>query len=220
MHKLRVWDLPTRLFHWLLPVLVLGLWYTGTQGSLMLEWHFYLGYALIALIVFRLLWGIVGSRSARFSDFLYGPKTVWHYVRHWRRPQTAYLGHNPIGGWMTVVMLVMLAATAITGLFANDDIFMSGPLASEVSYATQREMTGLHKWLFDGLLVLISLHVLAIVVYWLVRRENLLTPMITGRKQINSPKESDEIRFASLTLAAVLLAICGLAVWWVFVYWF
>lgn len=219
-----IWDLPTRLFHWLLVILMVLLWYTGDLGGLDLnlplpggetyfvanmDLHMWLGQALLALVIFRLFWGIFGSRTARFSSFVRGPKAVIAYFKALiRQGPPASFGHNPAGGWMVVLMLVLLAAQAVTGLFANDDIFSEGPLAHLVSSETSGQLTEIHGILFNGLLAAVALHVLAILFYAL-RGKNLVRPMVTGRV----PAGEGEQRLVASGWALLLLAVSGGLVW-------
>ncbi|MFP4648212.1 MAG: cytochrome b/b6 domain-containing protein [Halorhodospira sp.] len=177
-----VWDVPVRLFHWGVVAAVGVSWYSAEQGVSGWQAHLWSGYVLLTLVLFRVLWGVWGSETARFSDFLTGPRTLMRYLRHWWQVAPSR-SHNPLGGWAVVVLLLLLLAQGVTGLFATDDILYSGPLADWVSGDLQRAMTRMHATLFDLLVVLIVLHVLAIAVYRLARGERLLTAMITGRKR-------------------------------------
>ena len=201
--RVKVWDLPVRLFHWLLVAAFALSWYSSEQG---LEWvniHVWSGYTVITLVGFRILWGLVGSETARFSSFLYGPGAVLAYLRGWFRGEGHTLGHNPVGGWMVLVMLLLLLAQGTTGLFATDDIFFDGPLGGWVGGSTQSWLTGWHKTTFDILLVLVAVHIAAIIIYRLVRGENLLRPMITGYKV----EEARSPVMAPLRRAVVLLVL-------------
>lgn len=174
--KVRVWDLPTRVFHWGLVLLVLAA-YLAQEFGLMV-WHQRMGLSIIAFIAFRLAWGWVGSTHARFSSFVCGPAAVLAYLRgHWRGD-----GHNPLGGWAVLVLLLLPLAMALTGLFANDDVDFRGMLAGRVSGTTSENLTRLHGWLFDALLIMIVLHVATIAAYAWFKRQNLLRPMITGHR--------------------------------------
>ncbi len=195
-NRIKVWDLPTRLFHWLLVALFIAAWITAEQGPAWMERHMQIGYALLTLLLFRLLWGIYGSDTARFSRFLRGPVTVTLYLAALlrREPESAdksHMGHNPLGGWSVIAMLVFLLLQAGTGLFANDDIYNEGPLASWVNNATSGELTRIHKLNFNLLLGLIGLHISAILFYLLVKRENLVWPMFTGFKAVKQSGQSD-----------------------------
>jgi len=203
----RVWDLPTRLFHWLLVVLVCLQYASGKFGLFDMRWHFLIGYATLGLIVFRVSWGLVGSQTSRFSDFVRGPVAVARYVRELfatRRPLG--IGHNPLGGWSVLALLLCLAGQAVTGPFASDDVDTDGPLVALVSQHTVRLMTRLHHWGEIVLALLIGLHVVAVLLYLLLRRENLIGPMLTGLRRSADPRP---LRFASPWLALALLALCA-----------
>lgn len=181
--RVYVWDLPVRLFHWGL-VVALGLaWYSGEQGLSWWDVHKWSGYAVVILVLFRILWGVIGSETARFTDFVAGPRTVATYLRDWWRDRTPSRGHNPLGGWAVLVLVGLVLAQAVTGLFATDDILYSGPLTGYVGSEMERTMTRLHTRIFDVLLILVTLHVAAIAAYRLVRGERLLIAMITGYKR-------------------------------------
>jgi cytochrome b len=175
--KVRIWDLPVRLFHWALVLLVPALW--ATHEWEMLDIHILLGEVMLGLVLWRLLWGVLGSSTARFAGFVRGPKSVLRYMRG--QGQKAF-GHNPLGGWSVVVMLLLLAVQVGLGLFASDeDALYEGPLAHRVSYETARTLADRHETVFWIIVAVIALHVLAILYYRIVRRDDLVTPMITGR---------------------------------------
>lgn len=208
----RVWDLPIRMFHWTLVLLLGASWWTAEQS--MLEWHRVSGYCILALVLFRLLWGVFGSTTARFTGFVKGPMAVVRYARNdmFSRKASVAAGHNPLGGWSVVLMLAALLGQTLLGLFAVDiDGMESGPLATYVSFDTGRLAAEIHGALFNILLALIALHILAIAFYMIVKRTDLLTPMILGwtKKQ----GSSSALHFPPVTRAILLLAICGAAVW-------
>jgi len=205
--RVQVWDVPVRLFHWLLVLLFGVSWYTGKNGGIdEMTWHMWSGYALLALLAFRVLWGLVGSTSARFSQFIYGPRAATAYVAALtQRKPSNYLGHTPLGGWMVVAMLLALLVQVGTGLFANDDIFVEGPLFAWVSKATSDWLTTVHKWNFELLLVLAGVHLAAVLYYALALRENIVTPMFTGRKRLPPGARAPEFRFVGTGVAVALL---------------
>ena len=205
-----VWDLPVRLFHWLLLLLVCVSWYCGEAGEM--AWHMRSGTCILALLLFRIAWGFLGSTTARFSSFVKGPGAALAYARslHSKSP-VPMVGHNPLGGWMVVALLLLLLIQAGTGLFANDDIFTEGPLAHLVSKAASDQLTVIHKTNFNILLVLIALHVAAAFFYLFVKGDNLIRPMITGRKEIDANLSG--LRFRSPLLAALVLAVSAAIVW-------
>ncbi len=211
-HAIAVWDWPVRLFHWTLVVLLATSWATAEAGVEYMQWHMRCGYAVLTLLLFRLLWGLVGSDSARFMRFVRGPRAVWLYARGWfgARPQH-YLGHNPLGGWMVVALLLLVATQAGTGLFANDDIYNEGPLVHLVSGDTSALLTAIHKINFNLLLAAVGLHVAAVLLY-LRRGENLLRPMLNGRKSAGEYVDRAGL-IAPLWRAAVCLALAAAGVW-------
>ncbi len=213
--KLRVWDPPTRLFHWLLTVLVAVNIYTGLIGGLdEMEIHFWSGYSILALIVFRLLWGVIGSRHSHFVDFVTGPGPIITYVVNLARGRhNPTVSHNPLGALSVLALLLALAVQAGTGLFASDDIFTEGPLADTASDDMVNTLTSIHHAGATVLYVLIGLHVATVFAYLLFLKVDLIRPMITGRKDAGSfPAAADE-PFASPWRAAGAAAAAGLAVW-------
>lgn len=208
-----VWDLPVRLCHWSLVILVAISWFTGREGGNAMTYHLWSGCAILALVLFRLLWGVWGSTHARFSDFVRGPRAVVGYAAGLLKGETPHwVGHNPLGGWVVVVLLLLLLFQAVSGLFANDDIMTEGPLYAWVGKATSDVLTRLHKLNIDVLLILIGLHVSAAFFYLIVKRDNLIVPMITGYKWL--PRVPPDQRFASLWLALTLLALPVAGVVW------
>jgi cytochrome b len=206
-----VWDFPTRFFHWALVVLILLQYLSGEFGLLSMDWHFRLGYATLALIVFRVLWGFFGSSTSRFSGFVRGPVAVWRYTVALLQGRTqGAIGHNPLGGWSVLLMLASVALQAVTGLFSTDDLDTTAPLAARVSDATVKAMTRIHHWNRYALLLLIVLHLGAVLAHWVWRRDNLVAPMVHGKKRI---EVTTPIRPASVWIALVLLAASAVAVW-------
>lgn len=208
----RIWDLPTRVFHWLIVLLVPASWFTHWIGRL--DLHIKLGLTMVGLILFRILWGLIGSSTARFSAFVKGPSAVARYLRG---QSGAAIGHNPLGGWSVMLMLLLLAAQAGTGLFVIDeDGLEGGPFSSLISYDAARTLAERHETLFYILLAVIGLHLAAIAYYAFVRRDNLVTPMITGRR--GSPGAAEVMRpapwwrflLSAGLAAAITLWIAGL----------
>lgn len=212
-HTIRVWDLPTRLFHWLLVLCVLGLVITGKIGGGAIVWHARLGYAVLALLLFRLVWGFAGGHWSRFSRFLRGPASVIAYLKG-TGPLAHRVGHNPLGALSVLAMLAVLIAQVGTGLVSDDEISFTGPLNRFVSSSLGLAATSYHKqigqWLIIGLVVL---HVGAVLIYLWKKRENLVRPMITGDKEWPEPAPSSRDDGKARTIAAVVLALCaGVAV--------
>lgn len=211
----RVWDLPTRAFHWLLALAVVGLVVTAKLGGNAMVWHMRLGLAVLALLSFRIIWGLIGGRWSRFASFIYAPGSVVRYLRGEHRPGDHFeVGHSPLGAFSVFALITLLLVQVGTGLISDDEIATTGPLNRYVASATGLLATGWHKgWGQWILLGLVTLHIVAIVVYKL-RGKNLVTPMITGDKPLpaNVPAARDSL--ASRGLAAVVLAACAaMAVW-------
>ncbi len=183
MAEVKVWDWPVRGSHWVLAVCVAGSWWSGEQGATAFVWHQVCGYTALVTVVFRLGWGVFGTRTARFSDFLVGPRAVAEHLRAlWRRELPPHAGHAPSGGWAALALWLAVLAQAGTGLFANDDIFNAGPFYGWVEDGLSDSLTTWHHFIFDGLLVLVGLHVVAIVFYRLWGGQHLLQAMFTGRR--------------------------------------
>jgi cytochrome b len=203
---IRLWDSPTRIFHWLLVILVTVSYFSAEEGEM--EIHEISGITVLVLVIFRFIWGFVGSSSARFSHFVRGPRAVIDYIRALLRrdpPHTA--GHNPLGGWVVVAFLLMLLVQATLGLFSKDDIFYEGPLTYMITDDTSDTISGIHHELFEFILILIGIHVAAVIGYWLVFKENLIKAMITGKKRVEADATGQSLSFRSPFLAAVITAI-------------
>ena len=200
--RIKVWDFPTRLFHWSLVALIAFCWWSAEEEYL--EWHLWSGYAVMFALLFRLIWGLVGSSTARFTTFVRGPRKLFDYLRNpgdWR-----IAGHSPLGALSVVALLGVIALIVATGLVLfEDDGFISGPLASLVSDDVSDEAEDFHELLFDILLWLIGLHVAAILYYRLVHRKRLVSAMITG--QGDYPAGTPPM----VTASALRATACGLA---------
>lgn len=209
----RIWDLPTRLFHWLFALCVTGSLATAWVGGLWMDWHLRLGYVALGLLAFRLAWGFIGPRHARFASFVRGPRTLMAYLRG----DDVASGHSPLGALSVVAMLAVFGAQVATGLFADDGIFTSGPLAARVDTATSDWLTGWHQRLEPVLYALIALHLAAIAWYAGVRRRGLVRAMITGDKptaQVPAGTEPAADSRAVLLRALLLAGLCAAAVTW------
>lgn len=183
----RVWDLPTRIFHWLLVALIAFSWWSAEYDHL--DWHVISGETILGLLAFRLLWGFFGSSTARFGAFVHGPKSVVAYIRSSRG--WSAVGHNPLGGLSVVALLAVTSVQVGLGLFAVDeDGFITGPLSHFVSTETSDTMRELHETNFDILLALIALHLAAIIFYRVFRGKRLLRAMITGNAPVDAPTQS------------------------------
>lgn len=203
-----VWDVPTRLFHWLVVVLVAAAYATAKLNWM--DWHVRIGEALLALVLFRLLWGFFGSETARFHGFLRAPAAAWRHLRHvFHREADLQVGHNPAGGWMVLLLLALLLGETLSGLYVNNDVADDGPLTQWVPAWAANAITALHTILWDALLAAVALHLLAIALYAIAKGHNLLRPMLTGRKLL--PARINPPRPASAMLALLLLIVSAVA---------
>lgn len=206
MHSVRVWDLPTRLFHWLLLVCVVAMVATAQLG--VMEWHFRFGYAILSLLLFRLVWGFIGGHWARFGNFVRGPGAVLAYLRGTAPPE-ASVGHNPIGALSVLAMLGTLALQVGTGLCADDEIASAGPMASHFESAWVSMATYYHTKIGKFLLIsLVVLHVGAIIRYRL-SGNNLVQPMLNGDKELEFPAPSSRDGARDRMFAFITLVVCA-----------
>lgn len=203
------WDLPTRLFKWLLALLVLGAWASNKYATAMPFLHVWNGYAILVLIVFRLLWGVVGGSTARFANFVAAPAAAFAYVRGLSAGRLpAYLGHNPLGAWMVLALITAVAAQAVLGLYSADEdrLIVEGPLAKTVSDGAVDFAAHWHRIGFNLILALVTLHVAANLVYDLFGRVGLVRAMITGRKPAAAYRDMPQAKPGSLLRALACLA--------------
>ncbi len=205
--RVRVWDAPTRLFHWLVVIAVAVSWWTGDSGRL--EWHRWSGYLLLGLVLFRVYWGFFGGSTARFAGFVRGPRAIIDYLRG---RAAATPGHNPLGALSVLLLLAMLLAQVVLGLFAVDvDGIESGPLSLYVSFEAGRTAAHWHHRVFDALLWLIALHILAIAWYLVVRRDNLVAAMLHGTREY--PGAPQPLRSASALRFVVGVLLAAALTW-------
>lgn len=208
--RVRIWDVPTRIVHWLMVILIAASWWTAENGNL--EFHRYSGYSLLALLVFRLYWGFVGSSSARFNQFIKGPSSIFRYVRG---GSSESLGHNPLGALSVVALLLLLLTQITLGLFAVDvDGLESGPLSHWVSFEAGRACAEWHDTVFDILVWVIGLHVAAVLFYVVFKKQNLITAMLHGYREYAGPPSSS-IRFASITRSIIGVILAAALTWWI-----
>jgi cytochrome b len=207
MSRVRVWDVPTRLVHWLIVLSVAASWWTGETGRM--DYHRYSGYLLLGLVSFRIYWGFAGGSTARFRQFVRGPRAIWTYLRGQWDTQP---GHNPLGAFSVVILLALLAAQIGLGLFAVDvDGIESGPLSTHVSFATGRICAKLHHQVFDLLLVLIVVHIVAVLFYVFVKKQNLITAMFHGRREY--PQELPAMKSASIARLVIGVVVAAAVAW-------
>ena len=213
--KVRIWDLPVRVFHWLLALAVVALVITGKVGEAALTWHMRIGLLVGALLAFRLVWGVVGGRWSRFTAFVYHPKSVWRYLKGDHRPDDHFeVGHNPLGSFSVFALLGLLMVQVVTGTLADDEVATVGPLNRLVSAATGLAATGWHKgWGQQLLIVLVALHVAA-VAWYRFKGKNLVRPMVTGDKDLppGVPAATDSPLTRLLALVVVVVCVLG-SVW-------
>ena len=216
-----VWDIFVRCFHWSLVALFVTAVISGEVGGNAIVWHMRCGYAILTLVTFRLIWGFVGGEYARFTSFLTSPgKTIAFAKSMFGKGHDYVVGHNPLGGWMVLALLLTLATQATLGLFTNDEIATTGPLAQYVSEATSIRVTGIHHILGKVLLVFVFLHVAAVLFHLFVKKENLIRAMFTGKKSLPSElaREAEGARRASTPLGfavfVLVIALVALIVNW------
>ena len=211
--RVLVWDAPTRLFHWLVVLLVAGAYVTLKLNRI--EWHVRIGEALLSLVLFRLLWGCFGSETARFRSFVASPAAAWVHLRHvFRREADLQVGHNPAGGWMVLLLLALLFVETLSGIYVYNEVADEGPLSAWVPASIANAISTVHAMGWDVLIAAVALHVGAIVLYAVAKGNNLLRPMLTGRKSLPAPIRAPRrapVWRALLALAAAALAVTLLA---------
>ncbi|WP_421994742.1 cytochrome b/b6 domain-containing protein [Reyranella sp.] len=218
--KVRIWDLPVRLFHWALVILLATSYFSGQAGGDWMNLHFWSGYAILTLLIFRIAWGFIGSTTARFSGFVRGPVAAIAYLRALARGERTYdIGHNPAGGLMVVVMIVAVLMQVVAGLFAadTDTGMVNGPLANLIADKWVDRLTEFHEFWVNILLLLIAVHVLAAIVYLVWKRHNLIRAMVTGAKPVElvAPPGAPApvLAFASGWLALAVLVVSAAIVY-------
>ena len=209
-HFIRIWDIPTRIFHWSLVICVIAAFVTGTiGGSNLIVWHGYFGMAIIGLLAFRITWGFVGSTYSRFTQFVPGPGRILAYLRgQWHGH-----GHNPLGAFSVLALLAILIFQGVTGLFSTDDIAFNGPLYRMVSDETSSWLTSLHRkdmWVIGAF---VTLHIAAIIFYTVFKEEDLIEPMITGKKEVSPDQADQSAKPAGIVALIVALVIAGAVLW-------
>jgi cytochrome b len=214
----QVWDLPLRVFHWTLVIAFIGAYVTNRLGVNYFKYHLWCGYTVIVLVAFRILWGIVGTHHARFTNFVRGPLTSLRYA--WqilRGTEQSHAGHNPMGAWMVLLLLLTLFVQAFTGLFGDDQIMNLGPLYGYVNAETSSILTSLHRQLFYWIAGAAAVHILAVAAHVFFKEENLVSAMITGRKPAHAVAEAESIRNSRIWLAVLLLSVLVSALTWLVV---
>jgi cytochrome b len=212
--KTRIWDLPTRVFHWALAFCVVCLLITGFRGGDAMPWHYRFGYCVLTLLMFRLVWGVVGGKWSRFASFVYAPSSILRYMKG-QGDALHSVGHNPLGAFSVFAMLAMLLVQVSTGLISDDEISAAGPLTKFVSNATVSLASSYHVTIGKVLvIVLVITHLVAIVFYLYKKRENLIKPMLHGDKLLPNSTPASADTSATRTLALAILLACSAAVYW------
>lgn len=210
--RIRLWDLPTRLFHWLLVLAVVAAVVSGQIGGKLIDLHGKIGLAIVGLITFRVVWGFAGSTYARFAQFLPTPARIRIYLKgEWRG-----LGHNPLGGLSVVTLLLLLSAQVASGLFANDDIAFSGPLYGLIDKSLSDRLSGIHHLLSNALIALVVLHIGAVIFHGRVKKDDLIKPMLTGWKEGVSGEPARGGGLVALIVALIIAGavVCGASGIW------
>lgn len=200
LRNIRVWDLPVRLFHWALVVLMVMLFISAYVGQM--DAHAALGRIVLVLVLFRLVWGFVGSQTARFRDFVKGGAGIQAYLSS---RTTDTVGHNPLGALMVVALLGALSIQALSGMFSSDGIAFNGPLAHWISRVASDSITRFHVFMAYAIAVLVAVHVLAVLLHWMLHKENLVLPMFSGKKWV--PLNTIQPLFASAAIALLIVAV-------------
>ncbi|KMT65048.1 cytochrome b/b6 domain-containing protein [Catenovulum maritimum] len=214
MKKVKIWDGATRFFHWALVLNIFAAWYTIENR--LIDLHEIFGHCLIALLVFRVCWGLFGSSTARFKHFIVHPIVAFRYLKQSLRLQVHHeVGHNPAGGWMIIIMILVIGFQVISGLFSNNDLGFSGALSDYVSKDMSDTLTQLHGINFDILLAIIWLHLVAVFFYVLVKKDNLIKTLLTGKKQLTKTPDTP-LYFAPFSLGIIFMLIAGVFSYWLF----
>jgi cytochrome b len=209
----RVWDWPVRIVHWAMVLLLITLLTTAKIGGDAMEWHMRAGETMLALVLFRVIWGFTGSRYARFTSFVRGPRAVIAYARSIvGPPHEVHAGHNPLGGWMVIALLLALLAQTGTGLFTNDDVLTEGPLVRLITKDLSDTITGFHHRNAWIVIALATAHIGAVLFYLIALKENLIQPMLHGAKTLPATHAIAGAD-ANNVKASVLFATCAAAVW-------
>jgi cytochrome b len=213
---IKIWDLPVRIFHWSLVILFIAAYVTNYLGPSYFNYHLWCGYAVIVLVSFRIIWGLVGTYHARFVNFLRDPFSTAKYAFSvFRKKDEHHLGHNPLGAVMVIILLVAILVQAITGLFTNDEIFNLGPLHAYVSDELSLELTSLHRQLFYWILGAIGLHIAAVLLHVFFKRDNIVKAMFTGDKDVHDVKDAKPIKSSRICLAIIIVIILALILAWI-----
>lgn len=211
-----VWDLPLRIFHWSFAATIIGCWITNELGSDYIELHMQLGYTAIGLVLFRIIWGILGTTHAKFSNFFPTPSSISTYFSQ-PKDTPPSVGHNPLGSLMVFTMLILVLAQAISGLFVDDDVFSSGPYYNAYGDEVDKVMAFIHHNLFDVIIGAIALHIVAVVFYQLFKKHNLIPAMFHGKKHGKHLNNNNTITSSKLPTAVIVALLCVAFIYWLVV---
>lgn len=213
---LKVWDLPVRFFHWSLVSLFIAAYITNALGTNYFTYHLWCGYAIIVLVSFRIIWGLVGTYHARFSNFVRNPiATAKYAISVVKKTDKHYLGHNPLGAIMVVALLLIILIQAVTGLFTNDEIFNTGPLYAYISDEFSLKLTSLHRQLFYWILGAVLLHIAAVLIHVFFKRDNIIKAMLTGKKSAQDVEHEKSISSSRIILAVIIIVVLALVLAWI-----
>jgi len=213
-----VWDLPIRIFHWSFVAILISLWYTSDQDRGLIEIHMKLGYVALSLVIFRVLWGFFGTKHAQFKNFIPSFYQIKIYIQSSRLAKVkSYVGHNPIGSLMVIFILFMVLLQAISGLFIDDDVFSAGPYNGVLSSEFEKLFNTIHHNGFDVILALGAMHIAAVFYYLIIKKQNLIKPMFSGKKAAENIKSEDVIQHSKLLRAVVIACIVAAFVYWLVV---
>jgi cytochrome b len=209
-----IWDLPLRIFHWTFAATIVGCWATHELGSDYIDWHMRLGYTAMTLVLFRVVWGFVGTKHSKFKHFVVGPSSIFDYLKFGKSKS---VGHNPLGSLMVVGMLFMVVIQSMSGLFVDDEIFTTGPYFNAFGDSVDDLMNTIHHNAFDVIGIAVALHIVAIIFYQKVKKQNLVKPMITGYKSSDDVSEAEGIKGSRIMLAVAVALLCAAFVYWLVV---
>jgi cytochrome b len=213
-----VWDLPVRIFHWVLVIVLIGLWYTSEQDNGLIEIHIKLGYIALGLVLFRILWGFYGTTHARFINFLPSVTKLKSFINDTRRGNVSnFIGHNPLGSLMVIFILFAVLLQATFGLFISDDVFSAGPYNGVLSNEIEKLLKSLHSNGFNVIATLSFLHVIAVFYYLIFKKQNLIKPMLTGKKLLNNDNSNESIPHSRLIRAFIIAIVVIVFVYWLVV---
>jgi len=216
LKTIKVWDLPVRIFHWSLVLLFIAAYVTNSLGTVYFKYHLWSGYALIVLVSFRIIWGLVGTYHARFINFISNPITTIKYAIHsLKNTEKHYAGHNPLGAIMVIILLLTVLIQAITGLFTNDEILNVGPLYGYITDELSLKITSIHRQLFYWILGAVLLHIVAVLIHVFFKRDNIIKAMFTGNKPAEGLDEEKSIKSSKIWLAIIIVVVLALMLAWV-----